>query len=256
MLGLRSHAILPGFLCLAIGMLAPAARAQTPRIMCAEIAPLCYASPQGNTGLAYEIGRELLRRMGRKTEIELVPFARMMLSIQNDSPVISLWVGRIPERENYTVWISPILRDDFCVYTLKGRNSPRNLEQVRQLRAIGTIISGANQYASEQFRLPNTQTHANDKINGRMLLYGRLDGWIATQAAVKHFIRENRLGKDEIVRGFKLANYVAYVGASRAVSKEEIARWKNALQGMIDDGSYLRILERYDLVSAAASRPQ
>lgn len=219
--------------------------AQPLRILCAEIAPLCYQSPRGPTGFIYEIGQELRRRLNRSEPIEIEPLARMWLTTRGDMPVISLWVGRIPEREQLVIWIAPVMTDAFSVYTMKGRPVPKTIEQVRQLEHIGTNISGANEYASMLHKLGNTRMYSSDNVNGRMLLYGRLDGWIATQVSVRGFLRENNRPDDTIVRGFKLMDYVAYLAASRSVSDAEATRWKAALLEMQRDGSYRRILDKY-----------
>ena len=224
---------------------------QNPEVLCAEIPPMCFNTPRGPSGFVYEIGLELQRRLGRTMPIRVVPLARMWASVQRNVPVVSLWVGRTPEREEYTVWIAPLLHDALSVYTLKGRAPADSLTQVRRLRRIGVNLLSANLSAARLHGLDNTEAHDSDEINGRMLLHWRIDGWISTRASVRHFVREQDLSPDAVVRGFLLADYLAYLAASRAVDVNEIALWRKAFQGMIRDGTYLAILKKYGVREVA-----
>lgn len=175
----------------------------------------------------------------------------MWVTVRGDQPVVSLWVGRIPEREKQAVWIAPVLHDAFNVYTLRGKAAAGTLDEVRRLERIGVNLHGANLHAARLYRLDNIEAHASDEINGRMLLFGRMDGWIATRISVRHFLRAQGLPDDAIVRGLHLTDYAAYLAVSRSVSAREVERWRSALQQMVRDGSYLAILKRYGLSEVA-----
>lgn len=239
-----------------VGLLAWPAMVQAlpPEVLCAEIAPMCFNTPRGPSGFIYELGRELLRRQGRSEPVHIVPLARMWVSVQKNAPVISLWVGRIPEREPHAVWIAPVLRDAFNVYTLRGKAPAGTLEEVRRLERIGVNLYGANLYAARLYRLGNIEAHASDEINGRMLLGGRIDGWIATRISARYFLSAQGLPGETIARGLYLTDYVAYLSASRSVRAAEIERWRSALQGMVQDGSYLAILKKYGFSEVAVGR--
>jgi hypothetical protein len=65
---------------------------------------------------------------------------------------------------------------------------------------------------------------ASDDANGLKLRTGGIDGWVAT-----------------------LADFTAYLVASRAVDPAEVERWRRALEAMRRDGSYARLLRKYRL---------
>ena len=157
-------------------MTSMATAASEPRIVCSNIAPFVYEQQGSPTGYAYKIGLEVMKRLHYKGQIKVEPLPRANRTVQSEANVIALWLGRIPEREQHAVWIAPVLRDAFNVYTLRGKASAGTLEDVRRLERIGVNLYGANLYAARLYRLGNIEAHASDEINGRMLLGGRIDG--------------------------------------------------------------------------------
>lgn len=224
--------------------------AAPPRVVCADIAPMCYVTDGVAKGFAYELGEELQRRLGEPQVIDVQPLARTIITLQTEKRVVSLWLGRIPERETSVQWIGRIFSEPFCVFTLQGRPTAATLEKARQLRMLGANIAAANKLAAEANGLTRIEAISSDDASGQKLLAERIDGWVTIPSAVHHFLDIHQLDRSKVVRGVKLMDFKAYLVASNDLEPEEVERWREALKALFRDGSYARILKRHRITPA------
>lgn len=225
----------------------PCLWAQQLRVVCAEIAPFCFIEKGVSRGYIYEIGEEILRRQGKPVRIEIQPLARTLINVQQGKQVISLWVGRIPERENSVHWIAPVVNDAFYVFTLKGMPDASTIEKAQQLGRLGVTIAGANVVAAQHSALGRIETTASEDSNGLKLLSGRIDGWIGTNATVNHFIASKNRTGDEFVRGVKLTDYTAYIASSLDLDEGTADDWRLTYQAMRKDGHVHKLMAKYSI---------
>jgi polar amino acid transport system substrate-binding protein len=228
-------------------LLPPCLQAQELRVVCAEIAPFCFTEKGVGRGYIYEIGQEIMRRQGKPVRIEIQPLARALINVQQGKQVISLWVGRIPEREKTVHWITPVVNDAFYVFTLKGMPEASTIEKAQQLGRLGAAIAGANVVAAQHSALAHIETTASEDSNGLKLLSGRINGWIGTNATVSHFIVSKNRTQDEFVRGVKLADYTAYIAASLDLDEGTADDWKRTYQAMRKDGAVQMLMKKYGI---------
>lgn len=196
-------------------------------------------------GYIYKIGQEVLRRLGTPVRIELQPLARSLHTVQEGKQVISLWVGRIPERDNTVRWITPVVNDAFHIFTLKGMPDANTIEKAQQLGRLGATISGANVVAAQRLSLARIETTTSEDSNGMKLLSGRINGWISANATVSHFIVTRNRTQDEFVQGVKLADYTAYIAASLDLDEGTAEDWRRTYQAMRNDGDVQRLMKKY-----------
>jgi ABC-type amino acid transport substrate-binding protein len=154
-------------------------------------------------------------------------------------------VGRIPEREATVHWIYPVVVDDFSVYTVKGHPVAATLEQAKALKMLGANIGAANAIAAQRKGLDRVELITSDDANGRKLMTGRIDGWIASRSAVRFFIRLHGLPEETLVRGAKVSDYQAWVVASLGTDPAVRAAWQATLHQLELEGELSRLAERY-----------
>lgn len=231
------------------GLLLPCfpASGQPLSIVCPEIPPYCYQEKSEARGFVFEIGQEILRRLGQQVPISIQPLARALRSVQNGHQTIALWLGRVPEREHTVRWIAPILEDGFYIYTLKGQPDASTPEKARALPTLAASIAGANLLAARNFDLGRIETTASEDSNGKKLLSGRVDGWISTSAVTGNFAFRQKLGPDSLVRGVKLSDFTAYLVASLDTDDQLISDWKQAYETMVRDGFVQRLKKKYGI---------
>jgi polar amino acid transport system substrate-binding protein len=231
--------------------------AQSPRVICAEVAPFGFVEQGKGQGFAYELGEELLRRLGRPSVIELQPISRAISTIRQAEPVISLWVGRTPEREAEVQWISPIFCNAFHVYTWKGRPGATTLEKARGLGVLGANLDSDNiPTADTRAALANglnqLELTASADSSGLKLKVGRIAGWVTSEVTAESFLKRHGIESDQLVRGVKLSDFRAYLVASLAVDQTEVERWQRAFEALRRDGVHRKLLRKYQLLECKA----
>jgi len=216
-----------------------------PRVVCSNIAPFVFSEQGIYRGYAYELGQAVMQRLGYHGAIEVQPLARANRTVQSDANVIALWVGRIPERESSVHWLYPVVIDDFSVYTVKGRPVAPTLELAKSLKMLGANIGAANAVAARRKGLERIELITSDDANGRKLMSGRIDGWIASSTAVNYFLRLHGLPDDTLVKGVKLSDYQAWVVASLQSDPAVRAAWQATLHQLALEGALSRLADGY-----------
>ena len=110
---------------------------------------------------------------------------------------------------------------------------------------LGANIGAANAIAARRKGLERVEMITSDDANGRKLMTGRIDGWIASTTAVSYFLRLHGLPDDALVKGIKLSDYQAWVVASLETDPAVMAAWKTTLQAMEQDGTLTRLAQEY-----------
>lgn len=219
-----------------------------PLVVCSEIPPYAFADQGRYRGYAYELGQEVMRRLGYHGTIEVQPLARATRTVQTQPQVIALWVGRIPEREHTMRWLFPVMHDDFSIYTLQGRHPKvETLAQAKQLGTLGVNIGAANAIAAMRQGLGRIEMISSNDANGRKLLVDHIQGWITTDATVDFFTRQHGLPADALVKGITLTDFQAWVAASPHLDAAVVAQWQTALAAMSQDGTLQQLAERYHI---------
>ena len=147
-----------------------------PEVVCSNIAPFVFVEQEHYRGYAYELGQEVMRRLGYQSAIQVQPLARANRTVQSEPNVIALWLGRIPEREATVHWLYPVVVDDFSVYTVEGRPNAMTLEQAKSLGMLGANIGATNAIEAQRSGLDRVELVTSDDANGRKLMAGRIDG--------------------------------------------------------------------------------
>lgn len=196
-------------------------------------------------GLAYDIGRAIMKQLAYQGKIEIQPLARAQYTIQTERNVISLWLGRVPEREKTVQWISPILSDAFSIYTLPGKPTAESLARARQIGVLGANIGAANAIEAKKHGLERVELVSSDEANGKKLIAGRIDGWITLQISADFFLARNPIPDSKLVRGVKLGDYQAWIVASHAVNQATVLQWQNAFLALRRDGTLTKIYGKY-----------
>ena len=79
------------------------------RLIGAEVAPFVYKEGEVAKGVAYELLREMAKRVGHSGKVEIVPFARALNIAETEADVLCFSIGRNPTREALFQWVTPLL---------------------------------------------------------------------------------------------------------------------------------------------------
>ena len=206
-------------------------------------------SPPGNyekngrpEGMAVEIVREILRRLGQRTEIEIVPWARgydMALS----QPNVALFsTTRLPQRENLFKWVGPLYTQTWGFYAKKGSGMEiDSIEEAKHVSGIGTYLNDAKELFLKKLGFKNLVSTNRNISNIRHVLDNRIDLWVSSDFNMPYLARKAGVDPDrlELVYPFRtVENYIAF---SKGTPDAVVDRWQKTLDRIKADGTYQKL---------------
>jgi polar amino acid transport system substrate-binding protein len=230
------------------GLCAPAAAVEL-HMVGAETSFYCIPPAVGSTdapsGLACELMAEMARRAGHQGKIQLYPLARALMMAATTPGTLVGPVARIPPREKLYQWQVPILEDDFVVVANKDAEVDiSSLAAVRKL-ALGVVRDGAGARLADAYGFDRISTVTHDDLNARKLSAGRIDAWLSSWNGILSAQRNAGLRADALRRGVVVSRVKIYMASSPELDPALMADWRTAMDAMVRDGTYERLLKKY-----------
>ena len=200
------------------------------------------------TGHAVEIVREIQRRLGDASPIEVLPWARGYALLGTAPNILLFSTTRTPEREDLCQWVGPIAVNEWVF--LARRDSSlviEGLDDARRVGSIGAYPGDARELFLRRQGFTNIDVVAGPESILRKVLAGRNDLWLVDLQ--EYAATARRLGVDpgELKPLYTVRKVELYLAFSRDVPARTVEAWATALDDMKADGSYRAILERWGL---------
>lgn len=230
------------------GLAVPAAAVEL-RLVGAETSFYCIPPAAGAaeapSGLACELMAEMARRVGHAGKIQLYPLARALMLGATTPGTLVAPVSRIPAREKLYQWQVPILEDDFVVVAPKDSAVDiASIAAVRKL-ALGVVRDGAGARLAEAHQFDRVSLVTHDDLNARKLSAGRIDAWLSSWNGILSAQRNAGLKADSLRRGVVVSRVKIYMASSPELDPALLAEWRAAMDAMVRDGAYERLLKKY-----------
>jgi polar amino acid transport system substrate-binding protein len=220
--------------------------AQEMMVLTEESPPFNFIRFGEITGSSTQVVREILRRIGQPDNIQMLPWARSYKLLQTLPNVALFSTTRTPEREDQFFWIGPLFTVHYGFYAKQGSGIVLNsLEDAKRVRSIATYKDDVKEQLLKSLGFTNLDSSNSPVSNLKKLLSGRVDLWLFDNLGMSDVARQLDVDPAglELVLPFK--SYQAYVAISRQTSHELVGRWQAALQGMVQDGTFLDISRRW-----------
>ena len=226
-----------------LGLLSIFAAAGELKIMTEEYAPFNYEENGKVTGFSTEIVEEMMKRMGIKSNIELLPWSRAynLTMTKDDYALFSM--TRTEQREGLFKWVGPLVPNKSVLWGLADKEYDiKNLNDAKKYK-----IGAYKDDADEQFLKENgfnIDSVVNDEQNLKKLLSGRIDLWIGGDPAVL-MIAKKAGEADKIKRVFTAKEAQMYLAFSKNTPQEVIEKWQSTLDELKKDGFYDKVSNKY-----------
>lgn len=213
--------------------------------------------PSGEVGgIAVDVDRAVLAQLGCQMRLVKLPWARALKELENGRLDILHGAFRKPEREVYAYFSGKVLppsrnilfmhRDALVRWPvtrlLELRDTPFRL-------GAQTNVSYGDDYQqlmSEEAFASRVSFNASRHNLWRMIDKHRLDGLIADESTGVYELRELGLSEQIQPTAVVVSSEAAEVAFSKATSTEAFVQsYAAALQQMVADGSYARIVHNY-----------
>lgn len=216
-------------------------------VVAADIPPYVIRAQQGApSGMAIEVLEEAARRLGETLEIELMPLARALSQTRHRPDVLLLPPARNPQRESQFLWIAPLLEEAFVLVSHRNHHpAPLTVADLPGL-TVG-VLRGSHGQSLLLSLAGVAQEQVGEEVgNASKLARGRIQAWAVAWNTARYNQQRAGLPLPDLVRGQTLQQSTLYLAASPRFSRSEALRWRQAIQGMREDGSLARILHQYD----------
>ncbi|MBF7731253.1 substrate-binding periplasmic protein [Pseudomonas sp. N040] len=234
----------------------PAAASCVKSVRWAEDPPFDMLDAQGRLhGITADLMREALQRMGCTVRFVELPWARGLHNLEKGS--LDILSGALPtaERARFAHFSVPIIRSPNVLFLGTAVAGKYPLHSLRDL--IGTDFRLGAQIDvvySQEYQALLQEPAFRERlvmVSSRegawnMIKAGRLDGMIADE--ITGVIEIEKLGLGAHVQRSELvvSDEPAVVALSRkSVSPAFVERFDSTLNGMLRDGTYVRILQQY-----------
>jgi polar amino acid transport system substrate-binding protein len=243
---------------MALALVSLPAGAQEVRLITAELPPFTFQIPPATVsevpgpgqGLVHEAVMEMAKRIGYKGSIEYMPWNTAQEIAMSTPNIGILSITRTPEREDHYIWCCRIVTDDLILVGGQGVDVS-SLEKVRD-RPVGVLFDSGAQALVESLGFTRIVPAPEEWLDAKRMKERRIDAWLAPRLMVIHAYKEigadaSTLNFGQIVRPSEI-----YLAFSKGTPQAEVQRWQKALKEIQDDGTYNRILEKYNNLKVEA----
>lgn len=235
---------------LLLSLLALLSQAAPLQLYTEEYPPVSFSANGRAEGMASELVRELLKRLGESGEISVVPWARGYHTVQQTPNTALFATIRNAEREPLFQWVGPILLAQGSFYALK--NSGIQLHDLTDVAKAGPVAVPRDWFSYQELRnlgLTNLLGVTEPEQMFKMLKRGRVKlivadnlSFYSTGDAAQQV--DYLTAKDvEVALPYRAS--LGYITFWPGTDPAVIQRWQRELDAMKADGSFSRIYQRW-----------
>ena len=256
-MGLRKKFAIILTFCLGLGVTVPAKSAAiTPYpldILMAEIPPLVMAGDRKPTGLLFDIGQEIIRRIGQSPYIrfsgapKVLPWVRAYRSLTNGPGKIMLQMVRLPEREDLFSWVRPLMTLKFAFVNIEG-DPVQTFDQARERGLVSVYRKSRPEIFLRKngFDDRSLLSGDNSQQNFKLLLYGRAKSWFALIDEA-YWLTGREVPKQKIRVGAPMLTSEIWLVTSKDVPRDVRDFLKQKTEEIFSNGTYLKLRQKYGL---------
>lgn len=219
-----------------------------------NIPPYVFREKGELTGISVDVIHELAKRGGFKVAIDTVPWARVMLGLEEGTLDGAFSAYETEARKRFCLYTGRIHYDQLGLAVRKDRAFTFTGLESLQGKTIGkgrsVWVSEAFKKAAELGRFYLVETDDMRMTNIKMLEAGRLDVVIGSPAAMLYYAKRLGIEKDIVVLPGRLKESIpAYLVLSRNSALDDKEMWQRKLTLLLDrmhaDGTVRAINLRY-----------
>ena len=227
------------------------------RVITEEFPPYNFAAPDGTvTGQSTEVVREIFRRTGASSPIEILPLDEGLAETraQPDTAIYSLAVT--PERKDNFTWVGPIGTYTLEFYARNGTGIQiRSIDAIRSAGPVGVVQGDQRVAVLAENRVTDLSYCTNDTQCLKRLANGEIPLWFGSKEGVAFNLADAGVNPDAIVPVYTLQQTELFIAFNRNTPAAVTDSWQSALDSMYKDGTYQQIMDRWQTPGSTPSQP-
>lgn len=225
------------------------------RFITEDYPPYNYLQDGELKGLSVEIIKEMMKQTPYDYQIEVLPWARAMVTVERNKNSFIFSMRRIPSRIMRYVWIGVLTSSPQAIYALHHRDDIEinNLDDLHHYK-IGTTVNDSRDTVLVNHGIPKinlTRLSGQDAYerNYGKLKEGRIDVWPMDGVVAFYIVKKQgddprkQLKKVYSFDSGKNAPY--YLATNLKSDPKVVATIREALQNFKETPEYLSILNRW-----------
>lgn len=216
------------------------------QILTADIPPMAFMKDGRVAGYCVDIVREIQRRIGSRTQIELQPWARAYRSALEGENVLLVCPKRTPDREALFKWAGPLFTSQTNFY---ARPADRvRLQSLEDAKKLSGVLAPRDFYSYQYLSdagFTNLEPTNNTLTMLRMLLGGRRPVMVLDHRQLQPLLAEAGARPDQVEMVYNAFTIGSYLAFPRQAPADLVAQWQRALDKMKQDGSFARIYRQW-----------
>jgi ABC-type amino acid transport substrate-binding protein len=222
------------------------AAAQPLRIATTHLPPLVLESDGQQAGALRELVDALCSRLDLVPELSFVPWRRALLMATTMPRTAIFPLTRNAERERRFRWLAPLYEEHYIF--MAPRDGGFDVGRPREMTGKRiALLRGAAQSAilGELGFRHLVEGSSIDEIH-RFLLAGMADAVFGERAIIESSLR-SRDGEKDFLRSGPVHSTSAWLAGSPDFSEDETRRFRQAMAGLVANGTRRKIFKRYGL---------
>jgi len=198
------------------------------------------------TGLSTEIVQAIMEKVGVRSSIRVMPWARGYDMAQK-GPMVALYsTTRTEARESLFKWVGPLASKRWVFMARKGSGiTLKSLDEAKKVGSIGTYKDDAKEQFLKEQGFVNMDSASNLVSNLKKLMAGRNDLWIVDVDESRSLAKQEGIDPDELEEVFPVREAFLYIAFSQDVSDDLIATWQAAYDELKAEGVVEQITAKY-----------
>lgn len=211
-----------------------------------EWPPISFSTNKAADGMAVEVVRAIQARVGNKSVIQVVPWARGYAELLSQPDVMLFTVGVSEERERMMTLVGPLAVAKTEIYSRKG-NSANLLALGDKIysRPVGAYRSSIFADSAKKHGFSVIDLAATPQLTARKLFEGRVDMWVEGSFVVSSVLNDIGRSPEEVERVMTLDSLEIYLAFSLGTAGSVVDAWENALREIKNDGSFGKIHHKW-----------
>ncbi|MGE4298795.1 MAG: substrate-binding periplasmic protein [Desulfovibrionaceae bacterium] len=214
-------------------------------IMTSYYPPYNYTENGDVQGMAVDVVREIMHRLGVAARIDIKPWRVAYQSTQFLSGHAFFSVPRTRANDILFRWVGPLVESDIALFARRSdRITVRSLGGAAKYR-IGAMVDSPEEGMLRENRMPHFELDSDPRHNLLKLLDGDIDLWMADRRGALDTVRMAGLDAVMLAEVLAVGRSRLYIAFSLATPEETVLAWQGALDAMKADGSYEAVVARH-----------
>lgn len=208
--------------------------------------PYNYIEKGRVTGSSTEVARELLRRLGIESKIQIMPWARGYTQLKEQPNVALFSTTFTPGRKDLFRWVGPICRITSGFYARQGSGvHPVSLEDAAKVRGVATYREDVFESELRNLGFSNLESSNSPTSNLKKLISGRVDLWLIDNIGSSWIAEAIGVDPEAIEMVLPFRTYDLFIALSGETPPSVVSKWQAVLDDMKRDGTLERISRKW-----------